>query len=407
MKKHLLILLALALALILGACNLDSDGGGLIAPPTKVDLAGATSLFLQPESGGKSITAPDGAVLMKLLGDASVGKAVFEDDLGEQVEVEITRTLQLSSEYLMIDFDYADGSMVCIVEIATGELIELDPAPSDWRWIRFYDDCAYYVAGGALRRLDLDTLSSTVMSGGDSINPASVLYVVPPGDVFCFYLINGMIDDRNQLAIYYADSSPKKDLSGSPSAYILYEAAGSGKAVEDRDTGAVYYVHTNAGDLLAQPVTFDETGIHEGAPQVLDAGWPDCHRVAAEAGIAYFDNSVWAYNQQVARITLDAGDIDTVETFAASTGNLGKAVYRGGDLYYADEAQVVDGVRRYQLGAGLTETQIITDEITDFEPVAGYVFYCGADDKTYRYELATGLTELYADEPIDIKAVME
>lgn len=406
MNRYLLILLALALTL--GACNLT--GQDPVDPPTAVDLTGAASLFLQPGGGAsKSVTAPDGAVLMKLLGDASTGEAVFENDLGEQVAVTISRTLALSSEYLMIDFDYADGSMVCIVEIADGELVELSPAPSDWRWIRVYDGNAYYVAGGSLRRLNLDTLASAVMSGGDIVNSASVLYMVPPGDVLCLYMVNGMIDDRNQLAIYYADGSPKKELWGSPSAYILCEAAAGGKAVEDRESGAVYYIQAHEGDLISQRVRFDETGVHGDDPVVLvdnfsfDTG---CTRVSSEAGIAYFDNSAWAYNQQIATISLDAGEIDTVSTYTATTGNLGKAVYRGGDLYYALDTQTIPGVRRYQLGAGLTETQIITDEITDFEVVSGEVFYC-TDSKTYRYDLATKLTELYADERVDIKAVME
>jgi len=34
------------------------------------------------------------------------------------------------------------------------------------------------------------------------------------------------------------------------------------------------------------------------------------------------------------------------------------------------------------------------------------MFYC-AGDKTYRYDLGTGLTELYADEVVDIRGVME
>jgi len=396
--------------LILGACDLNpADSAIPSASPIRVNLSGAQSLFLQPDQSRKSVIAPDGAVLMKILGDASVGEAIFENDLGESINVTITRTLQLSSEYLLIDFIYAEGNIVAIVEIANGTLHALDPAPSDWKWIRFYNGNAYYVASSSLRRLNLSTLTSTVMSGADAINSTSVLYVVPPGNVFCFYLINGMIDIRNQLAIYYANGSPKTNLSGSPEAYRLYERAQSGMAVEDQATGAVYYIRSKDGDLIAERVRFGVSGVNADAPVVLDAGWPNAYHIASKTGIAYVSDSVWGYDSNLARIVLDAsGNINIVDTYAASKGYFNdNAVYRGGDVYYADSVQATKGVRRYQLGVTLTETQIITDEITDFEPVGEYVFYCGVDNKTYRYDLGTGLTELYASTPIDIRAVTE
>ncbi len=410
MKKRLFFVFGILLIALFGCSAPSGTGNSLSGNPTKILISGAKSLFLQ--SGGAKAKATTGGadtLLMKINIDNTPEVAEFVDADGQPITVTINRTLQLSSEYLLVDFIYAEDNIVAIVEIATGILHPIDPAPLDWRWIRFYNGNAYYVADSNLRRLDLNTLAMMVMSGADAINSASVLYVVPPGDVFCFYLINGMIDTRNQLAIYYADGSPKTNLSGSPEAYRVYERAQSGGVVEDQETGAVYYIRSKVGNLIAARVRFGASGVNADAPVVLDSGWPNISRIASEAGIAYFSNSVWGYDSNLARISLDVnGNINVVDTYTASQGYFNEnAVYRGGDVYYADNIQATKGVRRYQLGAMLTETQIITDEITDFEPVGGDVFYCGADNKTYRYNLGTGLTELYADTPIDIRAVTE
>lgn len=405
---HTLMILFLILAL--AACQVS---GPTARPPASVNLAGAQALYLQP-GGGKathlaaSITAPDGAVLMKLLGDATTGEATFEDDLGNPVTVTITRTLQLSSAYLLLAYDYAGGSGTALVTLATGELRALPVLPDNWDRIRVSGAAAYYVAGGAIYRVDLDTLAAADMSQGDRISGGSLVFLDASANVHTLYLVNGGIDPANQIRIYYADGSPFDALGwGSPDAYQLYEETVSPTedfiSLEDEATGTIYRVRSTASGLSVIRVVLDATGVHQDAEQVLDASLIAAHdRLGTEAGKRYLNTVAFADETRAAALTVVAGAITgcTTRTFSASIYDRPKR-YAAGKVYVAYGA---GGISAMDMAGG-TETQLVDDAgITALEVVADQVFY-SAPSGTWKYDTVAKTKELYSADPEEIVAV--
>lgn len=389
-------LLILTLTLSVLGCTLS---GPAAKPPVSVDLTGAQALYLQAASGARSIIAPDGAVLMKLLTAGATGPATFEDDLGQPVTVTILRTLQLNDAYLLAELDYGEATLTALVTLATGEL-RAPPVPVDnWERIRVKAGTAYWVSGGALQRVDLDTLSAVDMSQGDRISGGSLLFLDASDNVHTFYLVNGMIDPANQIRIYHANGDPPDTLGwGSPTAYRLGDAS----TYEDEATGAVYRVFADTLGLRAIPVTFDADGVYEGASQILDASLTAANTVLApSAGKRFLGNVAFADEDNVASLTVAAGAITgstkrALHTYAQPT------VYREGKVYTADAA----GVNSMDMASGLGGQLIADTGIAALEVVKGQVFY-SKDSGTYKYDPILDTTELYSADPAEILAVTE
>lgn len=420
MKKRLFFVFGILLIALFGCSAPSGTGSGtgnsLSGNPTKILISGAKSLFLQ--SGGAKAKATTGGadtLLMKINIDNTPEVAEFVDADGQPITVTINRTLQLSSEYLLVDFIYAEDNIVATVTLANGNLNPVDPAPGAWDWIRVKSGKMYYVAGGGVYRYDLASGSAAVMNAGvgaQHVND-SIIVLNPNDCIFVFSCVDGNIapNTNNKFFVYYQDGSTPTDITGSINALkfaLLYKENYTNQFMsEDPSTQDIYYLRFEFDGIRYQRMQFYDNGyIYVDAEKVLGEWSGGANRLASESGYSHMQNSVFGYDQQLAKLNASGGNI-VADTYTASQGYFNDAVYRGGDVYYADNIQATKGVRRYQLGATLTETQIITDEITDFEPVGGDVFYCGADNKTYRYNLGTGLTELYADTPIDIRAVTE
>ncbi len=405
------LVLALILVAVMFSCNLSSR----TAPPTSINLSGAQALYLQAGGGAKSITAPDGAILMKLLNDATTGQAIFEDAGGKQVTVTVNRTLQLTPEYLLLDFSYADGQLTALVTLATGELRALPADPDTWNRIRVKGGIAYYTASGNIYRLDLATLDSKIMNDGvGAQHQGGTLIVVNPNDcVFAFTMVdgNGWPNTNNKFFVYYQDGSTPVDITGSSGAMLfllLYAGDYGDRIVEDQATQDIYLLTFQAAQLVSQRMQFHDDGFIYVDPEQIIPAWTGGAAVrlsSASGGYPYLHQSLWGRDKTVARLGASGGQI-VAEVFAASEGYFNEAVNRAGDVYYADRNQYVPGIRRYQLGAVLTETQVVTETVAGFEVVKGQLFYSTASG-TYRHDIAGGTTEFYSADPAEILAVTE
>jgi hypothetical protein len=396
MTRTRTILTAL-LILALASCTL---GGRSTPPPASVDLSGAAALYLQAGPSSRSITAPDGAVLMKLLTAGTTGVATFQDAEGQPVTVTITRTLQLSADYLLAELDYGETPLVALVTLATGELRGL-PAPVDnWERIRVAGNTAYYVSGGAITRVALDTLSAVDMSQGDRISGNSLVFLDASLNVHTVNITTGSVSPANQVRVYYADGSPFLSTGwGSPDGVLFSE-----NHIEDRASGKLYRVRVTTEGLVAAPYTLNESGIFLGTDAVLDASLTSAHeRISSATGAAFLEDMIYGDATHAARVEVDsAGDITglTVRTLTASMYDRPRA-YDGSKLYVAYESGDVVSVDI----AGGAEAVLTADTgITALEVVAGDIFY-STDSGTYRYSIAEDTTELYSADPAEILAV--
>ena len=202
------VLLA-SLLLALAACTPTLSG------PTHVDIDGAKALYLEGAGPSPRIeglfysgASSGSGELHALLPDNSTTAATFTDAKGEAVDVTITRALQLDAEHLLAEYTFDGGAGIAVVTLSTGAMAALEPSPDNWARIRVRAGVAYYVAGGHLQRVPLDTLAAEDISQGDVISPASLLFLDAAGNVHSFYLVNGSIDPANQIRIYPARRQP-------------------------------------------------------------------------------------------------------------------------------------------------------------------------------------------------------
>ena len=404
MKKLLVLLSILALA----GCQ-PPGGSPAHRAPVSVNIGGAHGLFLQGQGVSKSarVVSSSSALLMRLNADATSAPAQYTDAQGQPVTVTVNRTLQLDAAYLLIDYT-ADGTAgIAVVTIADGTMRELPTLPDNWDRVRVKAGTAYWVTSGALIKTDLGTMASVDISQGDLISSGSLLFLDGAGNVHTFYLINGLMDVRNQIRIYFADGSPVDTLGwGSPDAYQLYERTLfpnlGNAAFEDSATGRVYYLASGVGGLKTQEVTFDATGVYTSAPQYFDSAFIDGGTYAMPAaGKAYLSNTAIMGEQTVASVTLDGSGAITGANVRSLWVYSQPTVYRSGKVYTADAS----GVNVIELSTGIGSQIVNAAGITAVEVVADAVYF-STPSGVYQRDGA-GTVTLYSAVPVDVVPVTE
>lgn len=429
---------------ILTACPPVVDpgaGGGSTLeakPPAHINVAGAKGLFLQ--TGGTSkhlraardVTGGAGAELMRINTDASTGVATWTDTDGNPVDVTINRTQTLAPGYLLIDYLAAGASTVAVADLSTGDLRTVETPPENWARIREKDGVAYFVAGGALLKLDLAGGAESAVTGNDGLYADSFVYISSGGCAYLFHIVDGNLwpNTNNQFWAYPADGSPRVNMTGDPSAfeYAVAMSASSGNStgglVEDRATRDVFYVGMGASGIAYTKLAFSETGsISAGSPVQASGG---SFNAEYHLGGHYLDNCLFTDDSHIIQLSPDGSgglraDTNTVP-LSQVYGLLG-IVFRGGFYVVVCVGKYENGViyaggnmpnegpflisRFAPSGSTMTVTSPVSvPGITDYDVVGDQIFYT-TPDGVYQYNQATGSTTLYAGVGSTIQNVNE
>ena len=421
MKKKIGIFIAtVILVFALLGCKI-TGGFGSAGNPSKVLLTDAKALFLQ--SGGakslKVIAGPD-TLLMKVLSDSTVGPAIFIDSEGIELSVYINKALLLNADYLLINYTYESAITNAVIEMSTGYITSLSNAPDNWDRIREKDNRAYYIASGALCRLNLSSMALIKMNdaASDSLSSSSFIFINGSNNVFTLYMAN---TQNKKFRLYYDDGSTPKDFSSQPEAERFYDAVAQNVlssalfAVEDEATRDVYYLRLKSTEISSQKITFSDTGTITAGPMVelMSTVSPGLY-ARLGTGKAYFANSIFTNDDNILKFSHSGGTISTINYTQSSElnsyANLMEGKYRNGSIFIGYE-YITNG--KYKIveldvsGVSSSEALLIEEPgITAFEPVGDQVFYV-VPAGVYKYDILSGITTLYSTVPADIQSVTE
>jgi len=125
---------------------------------------------------GRSVLESAGATL-GVITDLGIAETVtFNDAEGLPVEVTVTKTVQLTPNYVLISYTYGDVDATATLDISTGALATVTVIPSSWTRIFARDSTAWYISGGSIYRLDLASGTATMLSDEAKVYSASGSY---------------------------------------------------------------------------------------------------------------------------------------------------------------------------------------------------------------------------------------
>lgn len=409
-------LISIILASILFGCNVS--GGSSTGSPSKVLLTGAKGLYLQ--SGGSKVVAGPDTLLMKIMPDSSTGPAVFTDSNNIDLEVYINQALLINDDYLFINYTHEGFSTDAEIELSTGYVSTLSSAPENWDRIREKSNRAYYIADGSLCNLDMPTMALKKMNDAisDPLNGSSHIFINNSDNVFTLYMASS---SNKKFMLYYDDGSDPVDLSGQVEAERFVGAVSGDMAssdifaVEDETTRDVYYIRFNASDITSQEITFSDIGtITAGAETVISPIGSGSNYARLGPGRMYFNNSIFTNDTHILKFSHSAGSISV--TSYSQSGELQSyswmpdAKYINGSLYVGYD-HITSGL--YKIieldvsGSSSIESALIAEpDISEFVVVEDQVFYA-IPAGVYKYDIPSGITEMYSTILSDIQNLTE
>ena len=172
------ILSALIVLVFLFACQSPTSTPVQTAPPTapgKATHISASALkgvyITGSATVSRSVTARDiiassGATLGGIAADGTPTPIVFQDGNGNTVTATVSRALQLSATYLLLDYTVNTTTTTAVLNVATGSLASLNTVPDNWLGVYTVGNQAWYEAGGSIVEASLDTGVPSVLSSG-------------------------------------------------------------------------------------------------------------------------------------------------------------------------------------------------------------------------------------------------
>ena len=394
-----------------------------------VYLAGTTTS--SASVSGRAVVSSSGALLGGILPTGKPTTLDFLDADGVAATATVTQAMQLTGTYVMVQYQVGtDPSVVASLNTSTGRLASFDTPPDVWAAVYPMGASAYYEAGGAIIKTDLEVGTAEVLSTGASVyqsvdygqptqsmgtvaawDSSAFVYVHPDGTAYALDTVTG--NDFRAVAI--SANGFETDIGGGWGAYqFAQQTAGNTSPmsfVVDTNSGAAYWAiqnmeHDNnplASNGAAEtgygfrvyPVTFSTSGVTLDTSQAPLAGI----RVAALGELQTFQtgrlgyglrsgSSMWSSGPRTVTLSF-SGDVpvpgayDTsavpqvcpVDAQSTPTGRVNNFRYIGGQLYYGPASTQAIGI--VTLGASVVAHELVAEvgSITAWTVVGGVLFW--------------------------------
>ena len=468
------IILVSVLAFALAGCKMHSgsssddgtggDSGGGTTPaaqkPVQASIKNTKGLFLHgsgistsrmPSRNGMSfdtVTA-SGASLGAVDASGVPIEVTWTDAEGAAVIATVSKAKQLTAEYVLLSYTSEAGSGTATLALSTGALAEVSVVPDNWDLIFARGASAWYVAGGAVYRMDLASgVAGKVSDGAPSYGSGGISYwdggnvnlaTNPKQSTFSSWDANTWIYVDISGNAYALDMTPSGFLlamafpsSQNPIDFGMwtfsysfglaiplgYSGSAQNYMTSDSTTGDLFIFHTttqySGGTSIGTCVQLLPVTLDPASASVLSIGLPAVQSTitAAVVGVSniagQIDMTRTLFSNGPQTWTVASGGIltswDTSAVPVVNNGIIGLVLnwqYSGGSTYagpaLSGATPAVTGIHLADFStSSVSSTELVADPgIVSWTVVGGVLFYTTAAG-TYEAAVDTGAHALGA-----------